>query len=115
VDTFEEAATGLILGYQLIVAVHVDRGGAYESLDGDGVSRGGNGPGNHAVGVDDLRLRSDGTVEFDQYGSWGDHAARLWLRWDQHLQQSVRNHRFWLLRAALEDPQGDENPPAVKD
>lgn len=114
VDTQEEFATGLLLGFQGVVAVHVDRGGRYESLDGNGVSRGGNGPGNHAVGVDDLRLAPDGTIEFDQYGSWGSHAARLWLRWDQHLVECVRRHRFWLIAAALDDPQGN-NPPAVKE
>lgn len=110
-DTEEEAATGLLLGYQLVVAVQVDRAGRYESLDDRGVSRGGNGPGNHAVGVDDLRLADDGTIEFDQYGSWGSHCARVWLRWDQHLKQTVTQHRFWLLRAALEDPQSDSPPP----
>lgn len=114
VETQEEFATGLLLGFQGVVAVHVDRSGRYESLDGNGVSRGGNGPGNHAVGVDDLRLASDGTIEFDQYGSWGSHAARLWLRWDQHLVECVRRHRFWLIAAALDDPNGS-NPPAVKE
>lgn len=114
VDTQEEFATGLLLGFFGVVAVQVDRGGRYESLDGRGVSRGGNGPGNHAVGVDDLRLAPDGTIEFDQYGSWGDHCPRVWLRWDQHLRQTVQNHRFWLIAAAVEDPQDADNPPAVK-
>lgn len=113
VDTQEEFATGLLLGFQGVVAVQVDRSGRYESLDGNGVSRGGNGPGNHAVGVDDLRFASDGTIEFDQYGSWGEHCARVWLRWDQHLRESARVHRFWLLAAAHDDPNGN-NPPPVK-
>jgi len=114
VDTQEEFATGLLLGFQGVVAVQVDRSGRYESLDGNGVSRGGNGPGNHAVGVDDLRLASDGTIEFDQYGSWGEHCARVWLRWDQHLVECAKRHRFWLIASALDDPQSPNNPPAVK-
>lgn len=112
----ETAATGLLLGWQLVVAVQVDKFHRYETLDGRGVSQGGNGSGNHAVGVDDLRLAPDGTIEFDQYGSWGGVggiAPRVWLRWGQHLAETVKNHRFWLLRAAVDDPQDGENPPAV--
>lgn len=113
VDEEEEFATGLLEGLFGVVAVQVDRGGRYESTDGRGVSRGGNGSGNHAVGIDDIRLSPDGVIEYGQYGSWGDHVAYVWLRWDQHLRDTVRNHRFWLLSAAVDDPQG-ENPPAVK-
>ncbi|MFO0806022.1 MAG: hypothetical protein U0791_23195 [Gemmataceae bacterium] len=111
VDEEEEFATGLIEGLFGGVAVQVDKRGAYESLDGRGVSRGGNGPGNHAVGIDDLRLAPDGVIEYGQFGSWGDHVAYVWLRWDQHLRETVKRHRFWLLAAAADDPEGDNPPP----
>lgn len=116
VDDEETFATGLLLGWFGVVAVQVDSRGAYESMDGNGVSRGGNGPGNHAVGVDDLRLNPDGsgTIDYDQYGSWGSHVARIFLQWNKQLRTTVQNHRFWLLRSALDDPQ-DSSPPPVKE
>lgn len=114
VDTEEEFATGLLTGLFGVVAVTVDRRGRYESMDSRGVSMGGNGSGNHAVGIDDIRLAPDGVLEYGQFGSWGDHVAYIWLRWNQQLRDCVRNHRFWLLEAAIDDPQGD-NPPAVKE
>jgi len=111
VDEEEEFATGLLEGRFGVVAVQVDKRGRYESVDDRGVSQGGNGSGNHAVGIDDIRLAPDGVIEYGQFGSWGDHAAYVWLRWNQHFRDSVRNHRFWLLEAALDDPQGDNPPP----
>jgi hypothetical protein len=115
VDTEEELATGILLGWFPVVAVQVDRSGRYERVDGDGVCTGDNGPGNHAVGIDDLRLNpTTYAIDFDQYGSWGDHVARTFLQWNRHLRESVRNHRFWLLRSALDDPR-DQEPPAVSE
>lgn len=116
VDDEETFATGLLLGWFGVVAVQVDRRGMYESVDGNGVSRGGNGVGNHAVGVDDLRLNpSDSSIiDYDQYGSWGSHVARIFLQWNKQFRDTVQNHRFWLLRSALDDPD-DKGPPAVKE
>lgn len=113
VDTEEEFATGLLLGWFGVVAVQVDRAGLYESVDGNGVCRGGNGAGNHAVGIDDLRLNPSDTsiIDYDQFGSWGSHVARTFLQWQKQLRDTVRNHRFWLLRSVLDDPQGAAPPP----
>jgi hypothetical protein len=109
VDTEEEFATGLLLGYVGIIAVHV--AGRYSELDARGVSLGGNGPGNHSVGVDDIRVAPDGTLEYDSPGSWdttwGDD-GRCWFTWNRHLRETVRYHRFWHLRSTTD---GGDGPP----
>lgn len=110
-DTQEEFATGLLLGFPGIVAVHV--AGAFNQLDGRGVCQGGNGPGNHSVGIDDIRVAPDGTLEFDMFNSWdttwGD-GGRCWLQWDRHLRETVNYHRFWLLHSTGD---GGDSPPAA--
>ena len=111
VDSQEEFATALLLGFPGVVAVHV--AGAFNSLDGRGVCQGGNGPGNHSVGIDDIRVAPDGTLEFDMFNSWdttwGD-GGRCWLTWNRHLQTTVQYHRFWILRSAID---GGDSPPAA--
>lgn len=111
-DTELELATFVILYRLAIIAVQA--GGKFSSMDSDGVSKGGNGPGNHAVHVDDVRLRN-GNLEFDSPNSWGigfGSAGRIWLRWDEHLRDCVRNHRFWgLPSTALTDA---HQPPKPK-
>lgn len=111
VDTEEEFATGLLMGFPGVIAVHV--AGAFDRLDGRGVCQGGNGPGNHSVGVDDLRLAPDGTIEYDSPNSWditwGD-GGRCRYTWDRHLRETVRYHRFWLLRSTLD---GGDSPPVA--
>lgn len=111
-DDEEEFATGILAGFVGVVAVHVTR--AYHQLDGDGVRRGGNGSGNHAVGIHDLRLLGE-TIQGDEFGSWGTtngQGGYAWLSWGQHLRETVRYHRFWLLRSALDDAQS-ANPPVA--
>lgn len=113
VDTEPELLTGLAIGFVGVVATHVS--GSYSSLDADGVSKGGNGPGNHAVGVDDLKYSTrTGKFLVDKFNSWstrwGDN-GRCYLNWDKHLATSVRYHRFYLIRSTSDDPEGD-NPNA---
>lgn len=113
VDDELELASGLVLGFVAVVAVHVARG--FDSLDGEGCPRSGNGRGNHSVGVDDVRLTSSGELQFEMFNSWntswGDQ-GRCRLTWNRHLRETVRYHRFFLMRSATDDPQGD-NPPAA--
>jgi hypothetical protein len=114
VDEEEELATGLLMGFVGIVGVHVTR--SYHQQDSDGVCRGGNGPGNHSVGVQDLRLLN-GRILYDQPNSWGNgwgDGGFTWLEWDRQLRECVRYHRYWLLRSTLDDPKGD-NPPASQE
>jgi hypothetical protein len=111
VDTEEELANGLLLGFPAVVAVHV--AGSFDRLDGRGVSMGPNGPGNHSVGIDDLRLAPDGTIEFDMFNSWdttwGD-SGRCRLTWNRHFRETVRYHRFWILRSTID---GGDSPPVA--
>ena len=114
VDDELELATGLLLGFVGVVAVHA--GGSFDRLDGNGISQGGNGPGNHSVGVDDVKLAPDGTLLFDMFNSWttnwGDR-GRCYLTWNRQLRQTVTNHRFFLVGSTTDDPQGESPPAAV--
>lgn len=114
-DDEAQFATGLLYGFVGVVAVHVQRG--YHDVDGDGICKGGNGPGNHSVIVDDIGILSSGVITYDQPNSWGRSwgtDGRTYLTWGRQLQTSVKYHRFFLLRSGLDDPQG-ENPPPAKD
>lgn len=99
IDSENELATFVILYRVAIIAVQA--GGSFSRLDRHGVSQGDNGPGNHSVFVDDLRLRN-GRIEFHMVNSWSANwgqQGRCWLRWADHLRDTVRNHRFWGLPA----------------
>lgn len=113
VDSEEELATGIILGFMGVIAVHVSRG--FDNLDSDGCPSSGNGVGNHSVHVDDVRLTTGGELQFDSPNNWrvtwGDQ-GRCRYRWNQHLKQTVNNHRFYITRSTNDDPQGT-NPPAA--
>lgn len=111
-DDEAQFATGIFYGFVGVVAVHV--AGGYDRQDGDGVCQGGNGPGNHSVGIDDIGILSDGRIVYDQFNSWGPEwgqDGRTRLVWSQHLATTVKYHRFFLLRSGLDDPEGN-NPPA---
>jgi hypothetical protein len=113
VDEEIELASGLALGFVGVIAVHASSN--YSRLDANGVSAESNGPGNHSVGADDLRIVGN-EFQFDSFNSWGirwGHQGRNWVTWRRHLQQTIRYHQFFLIRAAGDDPQGT-NPPAVK-
>lgn len=113
VDTPDELASGLALGFVGVVAVHV--GGSYSRLDSAGVRGASSGPGNHAVGVCDVRIVGQ-SYQFDEFGSWGlgnGQGGYAWLDWGRSLQSTIRYHEFYLIRVALDDSQGD-NPPEVK-
>lgn len=114
-DTEEEFASGIVQGYIGVVAVHV--AGGYDRMDGDGVCLGGNGPGNHAVRANDIRMLSDGTLVYPSPGSWGvgwGDGGHTSFTWSRHFRESVKYHRFWLLRGVTEDPQS-ANPPTLRE
>lgn len=112
-DTEEEFCTGILLGFLGIIAVHVESG--YDSLDSEGCPKSGNGPGNHSVHSDDLSIASDGELLIDSPNnwkvSWGDR-GRCNYRWKRHLKETVKYHRFWLLLSTLDNPDGENPPPA---
>lgn len=109
----DELATGIALGYVGVVAIHF--GGRMQHLDKHGVAGHHRGPGNHSVGVDDLRIR-DGRLEFDYFNShgvrYGDN-GKAWLNWERHFSGPSRYHQFFLVRAALDDPQDDQDLPVA--
>lgn len=108
--------SGLAQGFVGVIAVHV--AGQYSRLDRHGISLGPNGPGNHAVCVDDLIYDTQiGGYKIDSPNSWklswGDR-GRCYYTWDRHLRQTSRNHKIYLLRSASDDHEA-ENPPELKD
>lgn len=106
-----ELFSGLAAGFDAVVAVHADNG--FMRLDGRGVAGGGNGPGNHAVGADDLWW--DGGLVAAGYNSWDvtyGFEGKMGLTWSQHFRTTSQNHRFYLIRSTEDDPQG-VNPPAA--
>lgn len=113
VDTSDELESGLCAGFVGVIAVHANN--AFNRLDGDARVSPTDGPGNHAVGVDDIRIHSNGEFEFDMFNSWGlryGREGRGWVSWSRHLRTTSRYHAFYLIRSTNDDPQGD-NPPEV--
>jgi hypothetical protein len=109
----DELSVGLALGFVGVVAVHF--GGRMQSLDRNGVAGAHRGPGNNSVGVEDLRIRG-GRYEFDYFNSHGrryGEDGRAWLQWDRHLEQTSHYHQFFLVRAALDDPDDEQDLPPV--
>ncbi len=113
VDTADELESGLAAGFVGVVAVHATN--AFTALDAEGRVYPTDGPGNHAVGVDDLRW-SGTEFEFDMFNSWGlryGQQGRGWISWSRHLRSPSRHHAFYLVRSTSDDPQGD-NPPVAE-
>lgn len=102
-------ATGLLCGYMGVVAVHVGNG--WLSMDSDGVIPAQPGPGNHAVGVQDVEYK--GRLLFDHFGSWGADKHKdgcAYITWNGHLAETNRYHGFYLIRSAV-DASNEDNPP----
>lgn len=112
VDTEEEMLAGLASGFDGVIAVQANN--AFMKLDSEGRVTPTDGPGNHAVGVDDVRIRQ-GKIEFDMFNSWDltyGVGGRGWVSWERHLRTTSKNHAFYLIRSTTDDPQGD-NPPSL--
>lgn len=114
-ETEQEFATAMALGFIGVVAVHV--AGAYSQLDRYGVSRGGNGVGNHAVCCDDIVWDAQlGKFKYDSPNSWkrtwGDN-GRCYYTFDQHFRQTIRIHKFYVFPTVTQDSEG-KNPPPLR-
>ena len=112
VDSEMELASGLALGFTAVVAVHATN--AFMRLDSKGVVSRSQGPGNHAVIVDDCKI-INGELHFDMANSWGTNYGdngRGWLTWKDHLSQPNTNHYFYLIRATSHD--SEDNVPELK-
>lgn len=113
VDTSDELESGLCAGFVGVVAVHVTN--AFMTLEADGSVFPTDGPGNHAVGVDDIRWTGK-EFEFWMFNSWGlryGREGRGWLSWSRHFRSPSRHHAFYLIRSTTDDPQG-VNPPIAE-
>lgn len=100
-DTEEELATLVLSGIGAAV-VAVDVNNSFMSLDRDGICGGGNGPGNHAVGVDDVDI-IDGELAFDMFNSWDlsyGQDGRAYLTWKKHFYKTVKYHRYYAVMAS---------------
>lgn len=109
--TEEEMATALALNFILYVACHVT--GNWMRLDGNGVVFASDGPGNHAIHLDDVRINSSGEYEFDHAGSWDlryGQQGRGWTTWKRHYRGPIRNHQFVAIRSTIDDPNGPQLP-----
>lgn len=114
IDSEEELATAVILGRMVVIAVHATN--AYNSEDGNGVNLGGNGPGNHSTLLQDIRLQSDGTINYDQANSWATSwcsGGYTWLTYARHLRETIKYHRFWALVSTTDDSQDSSTPPVA--
>lgn len=102
IDTEIDLAT-LVLSRQgaAIVAVHV--GSNFMSLDRNGFAGVDNGPGNHAVCVDDVALFDGGLLGFDMPNSWGTsfgEGGRAYLSWNGHMARTNEYHCLYAVLAA---------------
>lgn len=110
-----DIVTALVLGFDVVVAVHV--GSNWTTMNSNQVIPYSPGPGNHAVGVDDIRLK-DNRFEFEHFGSWGTsiHSqGRAYLTWEGHLKTTRQYHGFYAIRSTTDDPLDTDNPPVVKE
>jgi len=103
----DNLAVGIALGFIAVVAVHFSS--AMQRIDTNGVAGSSRGPGNHSVGVDDIRVRN-GKYEFDYFNSHGlsyGQKGKAWLRWELHFKETTRYHQFFLIRTTSDDPKND--------
>lgn len=111
ITTEDGLATALASNFVCVIAVHVTN--AWMRLDGDGVAGGAKGPGNHALCLDDVRIKN-GVYQFDCPGSWdltyGD-KGRCWTTWDRHFDVTVNYHQFYAIRTTTTDPIDDDTVP----
>jgi len=105
-----DLVTALVLGFDCVVAVHV--GNNWQQMDSNGVIPYSPGPGNHAVGVDDIAYMNNRFL-FEHYGSWGTgihKEGRAYLTWDGHLITTRPNHGFYAIRSTEDDVADADNP-----
>lgn len=115
VNSEAELATGLVNEFTAVVAVDVTNN--FYRLSRNGVAGGSSGPGNHSVCADDVLYDGAlGGFKFDMPNSWNTtygEQGRAYLTWKDNLRSCVNYHRFYLIRGAVDDSQGENPPPAV--
>jgi hypothetical protein len=100
--------SALAAGFDCVVAVHVS-GNEFMRLDSFGVPGGGQGPGNHAVGCDDLSW--DNGLFAESYNSWDTSygkQGRMRLTWNKFFRHTSPYHMFYAIRSTTD---GADSPP----
>jgi hypothetical protein len=108
----DELASALALNWLVLLACDVTDN--WFKLDANGVVLPClNGPGNHAIHADDVRINAKGEYEYDHQGSWGlsyGQKGRAWISWAKHLKNTTKHHEFVAIRAMYPDPDADTLP-----
>lgn len=110
-NPWEEIMSGLQLDFIAVCAVMV--GNSFTSLDSDGVCGVDRGPGNHCVHCDGADQRPNGEWLLDMPNSWNtdfgqNGRGKLGQKHIEGVQQD-----WYLIRAAAEDPNEPNQPPAI--
>lgn len=96
IDTEMELVSAILLNFFVVACVHVNR--SYQTLDSRGVRGASSGGGNHAIGLQDVRISPSGEYEFDEIGSWGRNNGQngyAWLSWNRHFRSTIQRHAFY--------------------
>lgn len=104
VDTARELHSAIALGFQCVIAVHVDDD--FTRVDAQGRVPPSHGVGNHAVMATDL-YEIDGRFEIEFDFDWGrgvGHDGLGCVAWESHLRQTVQNHYFYAIRSTSDGP-----------
>lgn len=100
-DNEMDVASALASNFMVIVAVHAGRN--FMRPDRNGVLGCDDGDGNHAVGLDDIRI-SEGRLEYRLVNSWGVDwglgDGTGWVTFQGHLARTIGIHAFYAIRAA---------------
>lgn len=100
-QTMQGFRTGIAAGFMGVIAVHA--GSNFQRLDSRGIAGVDNGPGNHAIGCDDLCMIG-GKEVFDAVNSWNlryGTQGRAYLTEDS-FKQTFGKHTFYLVASTLE-------------
>lgn len=115
VSTEVELFSGLVSGFDAVVAVHA--GNNFMNMDSKGIAGGDNGAGNHAVMCDGCWYdQSTDTLMGDGVNSWGWNygiEGRMGLTWARHFRQPIQYHSFYLMRSTEDSPEGEQPPVAA--
>jgi len=103
--------TATVLGFDCVIAVHVNSD--WMKMNPSGMIPPQPGPGNHAIGLDDIRYsKQKSRFEFLHYGSWGKDVhdnGYAWLSWDGHMKTTVGYHGFYAIRGTVDGDNSDED------
>lgn len=114
-DTFDDMATAIQLGYLIVYGMQV--GNNFEAFSPDGVAGVSRGVGNHCMHADGLKKLPNGRWALDNVNSWG----ATWGPWKNGRCYLVEEHfappcqpDAYAVKTAVEDPLDPIRPPKPK-